>query len=359
MSSPESSPSAGSTAQALRRNARRRLFRKKANDEATMSIMEHLKELRRRVIISAIAITIGTIIGFLWYQNSIFGIPTLGDLLRGPYCKLPPELRAQFTPDGECKLLATSPFEMFLLRMKVGALAGLVFSSPVWLTQIWRFVAPGLHKKEKRLTFSFVTVAVALFVAGAVLAYFVVSYGLEMLVTIGGEAQVAALTGDKYFSFLLALLLIFGISFEVPLFICGLNLAGLITYESIKGKRSYIVVGLFIFAAFLTPGQDPFSMLILAVALTILVEIAVQFCRINDKRKKKQRPDWLNVDDESAAPINAATPTPKASALDGSEGMTIGSSERIHASGPVTPSPRPVADRTTTLSEGTDFSDVL
>lgn len=100
-------------------------------------------------------------------------------------------------------------------------------------------------------------------------------------------------------------------------------------------------------------------MLILAVALTILVEIAVQFCRINDKRKKKQRPDWLNVDDESAAPINAATPTPKASALDGSEGMTIGSSERIHASGPVTPSPRPVADRTTTLSEGTDFSDVL
>lgn len=359
MSTPASSSSAGASSQESARRSRRRLFRKNSNPDAVMSIMEHLQELRKRVIISAIAISIGTIIGFIWYQNSVFGIPTLGELLRAPYCKLPPYLRAQFTPDGECKLLATSPFEMFLLRMKVGALAGLVFSSPVWLTQIWRFVAPGMHKKERRLTFSFVSIAVLLFVAGAVLAYFVVSYGLEMLVSIGGEAQVAALTGDRYFNFLLALLLIFGISFEVPLFICGLNLAGIVTYESIKGKRSYIIVGLFIFAAFLTPGQDPFSMLILAVALTILVEIAVQFCRINDKRKKKERPDWLDVDDESATPINAATPTPTASRLDEDASLQTRPSGPITSSGPVAPSPRPVADRTTTLTEGTDFSDVL
>lgn len=286
-----------------RRRPRLRKGRKSSTGE--MSLVEHLQELRRRVIISLVALITGTVLGFLWYQYSPFGLSPLGEILRGPYCALPPENRADFTSDGECRLLATGPFEMFMLRLKVGALAGLVLSSPVWLYQIWAFIVPGLHKKERRGTFTFVTLAVMLFTAGAVLAYFVVHYGLDFLLTVGDETQVAALTGERYYNFLLALLLIFGVSFEVPLIIVMLNIVGILEYEAIKDKRRVIILTLFLFAAFMTPGQDPFSMVILAVALTLLVEMAMQFARWNDKRRQRHRPEWMDLEDEAASPLNS------------------------------------------------------
>ena len=181
---------------------------RRKNPTGEMSLVEHLQELRRRVIVSLIAITIGTVIGFIWYQYAPWRLMPLGEIIRGPYCNLPQELRASFTADGECRLLATSPFEMFMLRLKVGALAGLVLASPVWLTQIWNFITPGLHKNERRYTMTFVSLAVFLFVLGALLAYFVLDEGLYVLVTMGSEFQVAALTGGEYYNFLLALIVI-------------------------------------------------------------------------------------------------------------------------------------------------------
>ncbi|MDO5098214.1 MAG: twin-arginine translocase subunit TatC [Corynebacterium sp.] len=310
------------------------LRRKKANPEGQMSLVEHLQELRRRLIISMIALAVGTVIGFIWYQHSAFGVSSLGDILRGPYCSLPPEKRATFTLDGECRLIATAPFEALLLRLKVGALAGAVFASPVWLYQIWAFITPGLMKNERKWTFTFVSVAVLLFVSGAVLAYFVVEFGLEFLLGIGAEFQVTALSGGRYFDFLLALLAIFGVSFEVPLIIAMLNVAGVLSYEAIKDKRSIIIMLLFIFAAVMTPGQDPFSMLVLALALTILVEISIQFTRLNDKRRKVERPDWLDTDDEQASPL-ATQAAP------------------IAPSGPITPSASP------TTIEGSNYDDII
>lgn len=325
-----------------------------------MTLVAHLKELRRRVIYSALALVIGTLVGFAWYQLTIstpwFTISSLGDILRGPYCALPAESRADFSHDGECRLLATGPFEMFLLRMKVGALAGVVFSSPVWLYQIWAFVTPGLHKTERRWTFSFVSVAVLLFVAGAVLAYFVVEYGLAFLMTMGDEFQAAALTGEKYFNFVLALLLIFGVSFEVPLIIGMLNVVGILAYDDIKDKRRMIILILFIFAAVMTPGQDPFSMMILAFALTILVEIAIQFCRINDKRRKKQRPEWMDLDDEAASPLDY-TPAPVAPAAPepGAQVRTQAPPTQRPGGGQPPKPQRP----TQSYGGGSDFDDVL
>ncbi|WP_019194660.1 twin-arginine translocase subunit TatC [Corynebacterium timonense] len=274
-----------------------------------MTLVEHLSELRRRVMISLAAIVVGTIIGFIWYQNAPFGTAPLGEIIRGPYCNLPSELRADFTGDGECRLLATTPFEMFMLRLKVGALAGLVLSSPVWLTQIWGFITPGLRTHEKRYTFTFVTLAVVLFVAGAALAYFVLDQGLYILMSIGSEFQVAALTGHEYYNFLLALITIFGVSFELPLLIVMLNIAGVLRYEHVKDKRRMIIVGLFAFAAFMTPGQDPFSMVALALSMTLLVEIAFQFCRLRDKKAAKHKPEWMTLDDDEASgPVTSSGP---------------------------------------------------
>ncbi|WP_084674282.1 twin-arginine translocase subunit TatC [Corynebacterium imitans] len=280
-----------------------------------MSLVEHLQELRRRVMISLAAVFVGTIIGFIWYQTSPPGVMPLGEIIRGPYCNLPDELRADFSGDGQCRLLAISPFEMFMLRLKVGALAGLVLASPVWLTQIWNFITPGLHKNERRYTFSFVAVAVFLFVAGAVLAYFVLDQGLLVLMSIGTEYQVAALTGGEYYNFLLALIIIFGVSFEVPLILIMLNLVGILRYEHVKDKRRMIIVLIFCFAAVMTPGQDPFSMLALGISICLLVEMAFQFCRIHDKRTGANRPEWMDLDDEQASgpvtssgAIGAATP---------------------------------------------------
>ncbi|MEX3504021.1 twin-arginine translocase subunit TatC [Corynebacterium sp. LK2510] len=272
-----------------------------------MSLVDHLKELRRRLIISMAAIAVGTVIGFIWYQQAPFGTAPLGEIIRQPYCNLPDHLRADFTRDGECRLLATKPFEMFMLRLKVGALAGVVVSSPVWLTQIWRFITPGLHRNEKRYTFVFVSLAVMLFVAGSVLAYFVLDKGLYFLMGGGSEFQVAALTGQEYYGFLLALIVIFGVSFELPLVIVMLNLAGILRYEHVRNKRRIIIVALFAFAAFMTPGQDPFSMVALALAMTLLVELAFQFCRIRDKRRAQNRPEWLELDDDEASgPVSSS-----------------------------------------------------
>lgn len=216
-----------------------------------MTIVEHIKELRTRLLLALAGILVGTIVGFIWYQATFtvgpwripftdatmgsFRVWSLGEILKEPYCQLPPEQR--FGQDDECRLLATSPFEMFLLRLKVGAIAGLVLSAPWWLYQVWAFITPGLVRKERRNTLMVVTAAALLFIVGAVLAYVVVAYGLEFLLQIGDNAQIAALTGGQYFDFVLMLILIFGVSFELPLFIIMLNMAGLLPYEAMKDKR--------------------------------------------------------------------------------------------------------------------------
>ncbi|WP_420098535.1 twin-arginine translocase subunit TatC [Corynebacterium sp.] len=310
----------------------RRLARKQRRPtDAEMSLVEHLKELRRRILIALAAIGVGTVLGYLWYSNGVFGTPSLGEILKDPYCQLPPENRFGAS-DGECRLLATGPFEMFMLRLKVGFLAGLVLSAPVWLTQIWGFITPGLRKNEKRWTQTFVTAATLLFVIGAVLAYFVLAFGLEFLLTIGDEAQIAALNGSSYFNFALGLLLIFGVSFELPLITVMLNLTGILSYQVLKDKRRYIILVLFIFAAFITPGQDPVSMVILAISLVFMMEIAIQIARVNDRRRARKAgidgidgvPD--DLDDETAssiapasrlsAPRAAPTPTPTTPRMD-------------------------------------------
>jgi sec-independent protein translocase protein TatC len=270
-----------------------------------MTLMEHLYELRNRLFVALCAIALGGVLGFIWWGVAPFGLPSLGDLLTEPYCALPTTLRLTPNP-GRCQLLQTAPFEVFTLRMQVGLAAGAVLTAPIWIYQVWAFITPGLYANERKFALSFVGTASVLFAAGAVLAYFVVPTGLSFLANLGGGQFITALTGDAYISFLLTMLAVFGLTFELPLLVVMLNRVGVLPYSKLKRWQRGILFGLFVLAAVATPGNDPISMLALAFALVVLFESAVLIARAHDRAVARRRAEqgWDDLDPDEPSPLD-------------------------------------------------------
>ncbi len=270
-----------------------------------MPLMDHLRELRQRLFVAVLAIGLGGVLGFVWWGVSPFGLPSLGDLLTGPYCALPPTLRLTPNP-GRCQLLQTAPFEVFTLRMQVAIAAGAVLTAPIWIYQIWAFITPGLYAKERKFALTFVGSASVLFAGGAVLAYYVVPTGLSFLANLGSGQFITALTGQSYVGFLLTMLMVFGLTFELPLLVVMLNRVGVLPYAKLQSWQRGILFGLFVLAAVATPGNDPISMLALAFALVVLFEAAVLIARAHDRVVARQRAEqgWDDLDPDEPSPLD-------------------------------------------------------
>lgn len=288
------------------RRDRRRKRSRRLNPDGTMTLIEHIYEFRRRLGWALLAVIAGGIFGFIWFQTRLGPVPSLGSIINDPYCAIPPQRRLGSGNGTGCYLLQTVPFEAFMIQLKVGLAGGAVLTSPLWLYQLWAFIAPGLYSKERRYALTFVGFASVLFAGGAVIAYLLIPHALQLLTGFGNDFFITGLTGDKYISFVLSLLIIFGVSFELPLLVVMLNFVGVVKYEQLKKWRRGIVFILFVFAAFATPGSDPFSMLALAGALTLLFELAIQIARVHDRRKERTRRDegWDNLADDEAAPFD-------------------------------------------------------
>lgn len=311
---------------------RERGKRRRGNADGTMSLKEHLYELRHRLGMAMLIISIGAIFGFIWFSVNLGPVPSLGDIMTAPYCQ--PDLepyRVKFPGEIGCRLLQTEPFEAFMIRLQVGTAAGAVLLSPFWLYQFWAFITPGLYTKERKFARAFVFFAALLFAGGAVLAYLVVPEGLQVLISFGGDDFITALTGGKYVSFVITMLFIFGVSFELPLLVVMLNQAGVITYEKLSKWRRGLLMGLFVFAAIATPGTDPISMVVLALALTVLFELAIQIARIHDKRKARLRAaeGWDALDDNEAAPFDY-TPSDADGDMPGEKAVASDTSKRVN-----------------------------
>ena len=260
---------------------------------ASMSLPDHLRELRSRVLKSALAITIGTVIGWIFYQQ-IF------DFLAQPINEVVAQARAQ---GREVTLTITDVAGAFTLQMKVALVAGIILASPVWIYQLWRFITPGLHKNERRWALLFAGIATPLFLAGVVMAYVVLPGALEILFDFTPASVANYLPVDAYLSFFTRLVLVFGVGFLTPLLIVALNLFGVLTGKTLLGWWRGIIFGVFVFAAVATPTADPINLMLLALPILILVTAALVFCFLNDRRRAKRNDEsefnqW--ADDETS-----------------------------------------------------------
>lgn len=218
-----------------------------------MTIAEHLAEFRQRALISAVAVFALGVFAFIWY-------PHLLHFLQQPYCHAQPHA---------CTFLVTGPLDGLTLRVKVAFFGGLLFASPVLFYEMWRFVTPGLHRREKKYAIPFMAASVLFFLAGCTVAYFSFEHALRFLKSIGGSELVTHYNPVTYLNLVILMMVVFGITFEFPVVLVSLELLGLITPRQLVKHWRWAIIAITIVAGVFTPSGDPFSMMMMAIPLVI------------------------------------------------------------------------------------------
>ena len=264
-----------------------------------MTMVPHLRELRRRAFICAGAVLVGTVVAFIFHAAMLHG-------LTRPYCALPNSYRLL---QGRCTLIVTGVLDAFRVTLKISLYAGVVLSSPVWLYQIWRFITPALHRHERRYATFFVTASVLLFGLGGAFAWLTLTRGLQFLLGFATGSVAPLLSFDSYLSFVTALVLVFGASFEFPLLVVMLNVAGVLSAERLKRWSRFIIFGIGVFAAGATPSQDPFTMLALVIPLCLLYAASLGFAIVHDRRLAQRTEAALaGLADDELSPLDDRQP---------------------------------------------------
>jgi sec-independent protein translocase protein TatC len=262
--------------------------------EGQMALADHLRELRARVLVATVTLFVGMVVAWFFYDD-------LNNLLLDPYRRAQETLEAQgVDTDPIVSGIATS----LLLQIKISALASLVVTSPIWLYQIWAFIVPGLHPHERRSTKLFAVIAGPLFVAGVATAYYVLPKGMEVLLSFTIADVQSFVELERYLSFLIRMMLVFGVAFEIPLFVVMLNLAGVVSGAALGAYRPWIVLGTFVFAAVATPSTDPFTMIMLALPMTILFLLSEVVARLVDRRRARAAGNLAGLDDDERSDLD-------------------------------------------------------
>lgn len=267
-----------------------------ARERGTMPLLDHLRELRKRIMRAAFFIFIFSILGFVYYDQII---TTLAE----PVCDLK---LAQSSGSNNCgSLFISGVLGPLNLQVKVAFLTGVIISAPFWLYQLWAFIAPALHRKERRKSVLFIIAATPFFTLGAALAYYILPIAIRVLFGFTPDSLNNLVRFDDYLSFVLRIILIFGLAFELPVFLVSLNLIGVLSGKTILKPWRFAIFGITLFVAAFSPTADPLSMAALALPLILFYFGAGGIALLVDKKREKKS---QAIGDNQAADIDEASP---------------------------------------------------
>jgi len=260
--------------------------------DGRMALADHFRELRARLIRSVLLLVALFFVALFFYDQ-------LFNLVMHPYN----DAREQLGDSTQTTAFVQGATGPLLLQMKLSGVAALIVASPYWLYQIWAFVVPGLHPKEKKYTRMFAAVAGPLFIIGIGVGYYALPKGLAVLIGFTPANVENLVEFDAYFSFFIRMLLVFGIAFEIPLFVVLLNLAGIVSGKQLAHARPWIAIGTMVFAAVATPSTDPFSMLMLAIPMLVLFAFSEIIARIVDRVRGRGSTSTDQWADDEVSPL--------------------------------------------------------
>ena len=264
--------------------------------DGSMTLIDHVRELRNRLFWASLGVVAGLIVGFI-VSGWVF------DILKDPYCSLDSSWIVNSRGERVCNFVVLGVIDPLILKLKIALWVGLILGAPVWMYQLWAFVAPGLHRHERKWAYVFVAIAAPLFVGGAVLAYFVVKHSLAFIQEAGILGVTTQLEVGAYVGFVTNMILLFGVAFEFPLLLLMLNFTGVVSARKLLSWWRIVVFLSFAFAAIATPDPGPFGMTLLAACMSALYFMAVGVAFLNDRRKGRGKEIYEGLDDDAISPL--------------------------------------------------------